>query len=309
MTTRAMGPMSGLEWLKRGINLGRHNPKAIFGGAVLVAIGALVPGLLQLLLLGVMGASASGQLIAMAVSTLVSIVLMSLLVGGYLRVIHATEQGRPASATDVLAPFRAGQGAARLVQFGVLLVLVYLVLASVVILLVGKGFIEWYMQVMALSQQGVAPSAEAMPALPDGFGSVMGLGFLVAVFLGGVYSIGFGQVALTGRSLGGALKDGLAGTLKNLLPLLLLALLSIVVLIAVALVIGLLVTLLALLGNLVHPALGMALALPVYLALLLGIYVVMFGVMYQIWRDVAGDSADSAPPPVAPADSGHHIEL
>ncbi|TWI13599.1 hypothetical protein IP93_00762 [Lysobacter ruishenii] len=305
MTTRAMGPMTGLGWLKRGINLGRHNPKAIFGGAVLVAIGALLPGLLQLMLLGMVGDSATGQLVVMGVSTVASIVLMSLLVGGYIRVIHATEQGHPAAPTDVLGPFRAGQGGARLVQFGVLLVLVYLVLASAVILLVGKGFIEWYMQVMALSQRGGAPDPNAMPALPEGFGSVMGLGFLMAMFLGGVYSIGFGQVALTGRSLGGALKDGLAGTLKNLLPLLLLAVLSMLALIAVALVIGLVVTLLALLGNLVHPALGMLLALPVYLALLLGIYVVMFGVMYQIWRDVAGD----VPPPVAPPAVGTHVEL
>lgn len=305
MTTRAMGPMTGLGWLKRGINLGRHNPRAIFGGAVLVAIGALLPGLLQLALLAIAGNSVGGQVTVMILSTVVSIVLMSLLVGGYLRVIHAAEQGRPVSPTDVLAPFRAGQGAQRLVLFGVLLVLVYLVLASVVILLVGDGFIEWYMQVMALSQKGGAPTADAMPALPEGFGSVVGLGSLVAVFLGGVYAIGFGQVALTPRSLGGALKDGLAGTLKNLLPLLLLAVLSVVALIAVALVIGLVVTLLALVGNLVHPALGMALALPVYLALLLGIYVVMFGVMYQIWRDVAGD----VPPPVAPTTNGHHIEL
>lgn len=305
MTTRAMGPMTGLGWLKRGINLGRHNPKAIFGGAVLVAIGALLPGLLQLMLLDMVGDSATGQLVVMGVSTVASIVLMSLLVGGYIRVIHATEQGHPAAPTDVLGPFRAGQGGARLVQFGVLLVLVYLVLASAVILLVGKGFIEWYMQVMALSQRGGAPDPNAMPALPEGFGSVMGLGFLMAMFLGGVYSIGFGQVALTGRSLGGALKDGLAGTLKNLLPLLLLAVLSMLALIAVALVIGLVVTLLALVGNLVHPALGMLLALPVYLALLLGIYVVMFGVMYQIWRDVAGD----VPPPVAPPAVGTHVEL
>lgn len=300
-----MGPMTGLGWLKRGINLGRHNPKAIFGGAVLVAIGALLPGLLQLMLLDMVGDSATGQLVVMGVSTVASIVLMSLLVGGYIRVIHATEQGHPAAPTDVLGPFRAGQGGARLVQFGVLLVLVYLVLASAVILLVGKGFIEWYMQVMALSQRGGAPDPNAMPALPEGFGSVMGLGFLMAMFLGGVYSIGFGQVALTGRSLGGALKDGLAGTLKNLLPLLLLAVLSMLALIAVALVIGLVVTLLALVGNLVHPALGMLLALPVYLALLLGIYVVMFGVMYQIWRDVAGD----VPPPVAPPAVGTHVEL
>lgn len=308
MTTRTMSPGTGLAWLKRGINLGRNNPKAIFGGVAILAVAALLPGVAQMALQAAFQPGQGGMLTIMALTTLVSVVLMPLLVGGYLRVIHASEQGRSARALDVLAPFRSGQGAGRLIGFGVLVVLLYLAFAFLVIALVGEGFLDWYMQVLTLSQQGGTPAPDSMPALPHGFGSVMGLGLLLGIFLGGVYSIGFGQVALTERSVGGALADGLAGTLKNLLPLLLLAVVAIVVLIVVALVVGLVVTLLAVVGGLVHPVLGTMLALPVYLALLLAIYVVMFGVMYHLWRDVAGGE----PPPMVAGngnDGGHHIEL
>src|SRR5690606_18283513 len=31
MTTRAVGPMAGIGWLKNAVNLGRNNPRAVFG--------------------------------------------------------------------------------------------------------------------------------------------------------------------------------------------------------------------------------------------------------------------------------------
>ena len=47
MTTRANGPLSGLDWLKRGLNSGRHNPRAIFGGAAVLMVAALLPSIVQ----------------------------------------------------------------------------------------------------------------------------------------------------------------------------------------------------------------------------------------------------------------------
>ena len=41
MTTRANGPLAGLAWLRRAFNAGRHNPRAIFGGASLLMVAAL----------------------------------------------------------------------------------------------------------------------------------------------------------------------------------------------------------------------------------------------------------------------------
>ena len=70
------------------------------------------------------------------------------------------------------------------------------------------------------------------------------------VRLCGIYSIALGQVALCRRPASDALRDGLAGSLKNLLPLL------------VMVVIG-------------EP--GMA-------------CMVVFGVAYAMWRDVCADA-------------------
>src|SRR3546814_6073091 len=81
----------------------------------------------------------------------------------------------------------------------------------------------------------------------------MALGTLAGLFFGGVYTIGFGQVALRGRSVGSALADGVAGTLKNVLPIGLLAVVAFVGFFAFALVAMLVILLLAAIGGLVHP--------------------------------------------------------
>lgn len=292
MTTRAMGPLAGLGWLKRGINLGRHNARAVLGGAALLAVAALMPSVIQLLVQKLFSPGPTGVLVVAAVATVLSILILSPLIGGYLRLIHATEQNRPAHATDVLLPFKAGGDAGRLIGFGLLMTATYLAVALVVIGLFGEGFLEWYMQVLAMSQNPPT-DASAIPTVPEGFGRMVGLGSLFALFLTGVYAIGFGQVALAARPIGGAISDGVLGTLKNLLPLLLLAIVAFLLAMVLGLVLGLVMLLVGGIGSLIHPLLGVALMVPVYLGLLLVLYVVMFGVMYHFWRDVCGDAAAS----------------
>ena len=107
MTTRAMGPMAGLDWLKRGLNLGRHNPKAIFGGAaVLVAAVFVVALVVSLLMSGLAAAFGQGSAGAMAIGLLTIVLMllaMSILMVGYFRLLDAVEHGQPARALDVLA--------------------------------------------------------------------------------------------------------------------------------------------------------------------------------------------------------------
>src|SRR3990167_7800636 len=109
MTTRAVGPGAGIEWLKQAFNLGRSNPQAIFGGAALllatVAAGAIGLSLGLVLLSTALDADPTTSL---AVSLLVGLgiaMLMAAMMVGYLRLIHAVEQGRPAGAGDVFAAF------------------------------------------------------------------------------------------------------------------------------------------------------------------------------------------------------------
>lgn len=305
MSTRAMGPGTGWSWLARAVNLGRNNPKAVIGAIALVALVALVPSIVQLVAQPVFGAQPDLLLTVIGLTTLVSLVVFPLLIGGALRVIDAAERGRPAGAAAVFDTFRAGNGAGRLIGFGLLMTAVYLLVFGTIIGAFGQGLPAWYMEFMQLSiDAGGKPiKPEDIPAPPSGLGMVMALGLLFGLFLGGAYAIGFGQVALGGRGVFAAVVDGLAGSLKNLLPIVVMAILSIVALFALMLVVALVGGLLALVGGLVHPVLAMLLIAPVYLGMILLMYVVMFGVMYHMWRDICAEPV--APPPLP----GNQVEL
>lgn len=305
MSTRAMGPGNGWSWLARAVNLGRNNPKAVIGAIALVALVALVPSVVQLVAQPVFGAQPDALLTVIGLTTLVSLVVFPLLIGGALRVIDAAERGRPAGAGAVFDTFRAGNGAGRLVGFGLLMTAIYLLVFGTIVGTFGKGLPEWYMQLMQLSMEsgGKPVQPDDIPAPPSGLGMVMALGLLFGLFLGGAYAIGFGQVALGGRGVFAAIGDGLAGSLKNLLPIVVMAILSIVALFALMLVVALVGGLLALVGGLVHPVLAILLVAPVYLGMILLMYVVMFGVMYHMWRDICAEPV--APPPLP----GNQVEL
>ena len=306
MTTRAVSPGSGWRWFRQAINLGRNNPKAVFGAVALMAVIALIPSVIQMVLQYGLGLGPQAVMAVIGLTTLASIVIYPLLIGGLLRVIHAAENGRPTHAAAIFDTFRADNGRGRLIVFGVLMTAIYLGVFLLVVSLFGGDLLNWYWKLITAAQAqqaGGAPMPPEMLALPEGFGRVMAIGSLFAQFMGGVYAIGFGQVALGGRSVGAAFADGLGGTLKNVLPIVVLAVLAVIAMIGLALVVGIVGGILMLVGGLVHKALGMLLLMPIYIGMLLVIYVVMFGVMYFMWRDVCGD----APEPDAPR--GDQIEV
>jgi hypothetical protein len=310
MTTHATGPLSGLSWLKRGVNLGRHNARAVFGAAAILMFVALLPSIVQLAVLSVLSPDGSGAIVVAAASTVLSIVILSPVIGGYLRLIDAAEHGRPTTALDVFAPFRQGGDAGRLIGFGLLMTLSYVVIAMVLIGLFGDGFLDWYVKVLTLQQaSGGKVDPAQMPEMPEGLGGLLGLGSILFLFLSGVYAIGFGQVALGRRPIARAMADGVVGTAKNLLPILLLAIVVVLASIPVGMVLVLVFGVIALMGNLIHPALSMALVVPLYMAMMVVLYVVMFGVMYYLWRDVCaqGDVPEQGPP--AGPSNNHQIEL
>lgn len=292
MQIRAMGPGAGWRWLMQGINLGRNNPKAIFGAAALLLVVALVPTVVQLIAqLGLKLTGMTTMLGLAAFSLLYSVLVMPPILGGLLRVIDASESGRQTHATEIFDTFKSGRGASRMIVLAVALAVIAVAVFAAIFGVFGPGMFSWYMQAMTASQGAAGSGPPSLPALPEGFGTVVGLSILFGLFFQGAYAIAFGQVALTDRSVGGALSDGFVGALKNLLPLLVLLLVSLVLALVAVLVVGLLVTLLGVVGGFVHPALAIALAAPVYLAFLLIVYVIIFGVMYHIWRDVAGGDA------------------
>ena len=284
MSTRAMGPLAGIGWLKSGINLGRTNSKAIFGGAALVLVGTLLPSAITFPLQKAMAADPRTFGIIMLISMLAGL-LLAPLIGGFFAVIDAAENGRPTKATNVFALYRRGTFA-RMVGFGVGMLVLYAIAMGLVLAVVGTGIVHWYMAVLA-AQANHHP--EAIPSLPAGFGAALALGCVLWLLITGVYAIALGQVALAGRPTLNALRDGLSGSLKNLLPLLVMVIVGFFAMLVFMLVFGLLVVLLALLGKLVGMWLMIALVVPLYIAMFLALYVVMFGAMYAMWRDICAD--------------------
>ena len=280
--------MAGFRWLTNAINLGRHNPKAVFGGAGLSLLLMLVPSLLTVPLQIGGTPSVTRMFVAMA-NSLVLGLLVAPLYGGLLGIIDAAERGRAAKATDVFAPYRSGGGAARMIGFVIAMLGVYVLVMFVIAGIAGTGIFHWYMQLLAAQGK---PTPELMQ-LPAGFGTAVALFMVFWLLLMGIYGVGFGQVALGGRSPLGGLKDGFFGGIKNLLPLLVLAISLCVAGLLVALGFGILVAIAALIGKFAGLWLTVLLLVPLYVALVLVIYVVMFGVMYFMWRDICGDSAAS----------------
>ncbi|MDI1252332.1 hypothetical protein [Thermomonas sp.] len=302
MTTRAVGPGRGWGWLQQAINLGRNNPKAIFGATALMAVVALIPSVLQIVLQYVFKESPSAIVAVMAITTVVSMVVTALLIGGLLRVIHAAENGQPTHATAIFDTFRESQVRGRLIGFGVLMMVIYLGVFVAVISLFGKDFMRWYWELITSAQAMQAAGGTAPPPnlaeMPEGLGRIMSVGSLFAMFMGGVYAVGFGQVALGGRRVGEAFVDGLRGAIKNVLPIIVLAVLSVLGMLVLTLGVVLVAGIITLIAGMISKVLALVLLVPIYFGMILLIYVVMFGVMYFMWRDICTD----APPPLARAD-------
>lgn len=300
MTTRTVKAEAGWRWLVQAINLGRNDPKAVFGAIALVALAAVAPSVVQTVLQRFFGLGAEATTVLVGAIWLLSMTLYPLLFGGMLQVIDAAEHGRPTRASAVFAPFRAGSHGLRLVGFGVLSSLLYLAAFMLVVAAFGKDFIRWYWELITAAQDaqqdGAPPAALAKGLeLPENFAIVVTLSGVLGLFLGSVYAIGLGQVAIAGRSIGAALADGIGGALKNLLPLLVLALLGSIGMFALMMAMGM-VMLLGGVLSMLSTTLAMLLMLPLYFGILLLLYVLMFGVMYFMWRDICGEPAAAIPP-------------
>lgn len=291
MQTRAMGPGAGWRWLMQGINLGRNNPKAIFGGAflllltvVLLAFGLslIVGGLTIAMKPGLGGSMGLGLLIMLPV-----LLVMAGLMVGYLRLIDAVEAGRAAGPMDVFGGFKDMPAMVRAIVFIVVLAVAQNALLVGLVAWLAPDLGAWYLQNMQASMAGAQPPA--MAALPEGFGVAFVLILLLSLFGYAVQAIGMGQIALRQRGILGAITDGIAGAAKNLLPLLVLVLLTIAACILFALLAMLVVMIVGVLAKFAGVWLGILIGVPLYVVTLLVIYVVMFGVMYSLWRDVCGD--------------------
>lgn len=295
MTTRATGPGAGFRWLISAVNLGSRNARAIFGAAALLVVMALIPSAVQLALGAVAGDSSFIVLAGVGLSLLYSLIVMPPLIGGFLRLIHSAETGQPTRPTDLFALLQDRAEALRMIGL-MLLMLAFVVLVIVVFgLIFGVEFLNGLITMMQDMENMQGQANPQMPAIPDGFGTFVGLAVLLGLFLNGLYSIAVGQVALGRRPVFGAFGDGIVGTAKNLLPLLVLLIVVIVAGFLAMLVIGLVAMIIGFIGGMIHPVVAVVLIAPIYIGLMIAIYVISFGIMYYMWRDICGDGIPAAP--------------
>lgn len=228
------------------------------------------------------------------VSMLIGLLVIPLY-GGFLQLIDAAESGRPARVRDVFRPYRDGS-ALRLIGFGLAVLLIYVAVIAIVLVALGGGLLHWYLQLLGMhGQQPPTP-----PTLPHGFGMVIALIAVFALFFTAFYAIGLGQVALGRRGVFASIGDGIVGAAKNALPLLVYALSGLLAAVGVAIAMMLLVMVVVLLGKLAGGWLTLVISIPLYLAFMMMIFVGMFGVSYHLWRDVCGtDDTTAIPQPAA----------
>ena len=282
MATRTTSPLAGIRWLRDAINLGARNPGTLVLAAAMVLVCGLIPSLFSAALQFLFPNNQGVFVATMACSLLVGLAL-SPVFAGFLQVIHAIESGRPARAREIFAPYRTGTWKP-VIGFSLLLWAVYALAAVLVVFGAGAEVRAVYMDLLTAAAHETQP--QPLAAMPAGMGRAIALGFACAVLIGGIWTIGYGQVAIARRPVFAAFADGVAGTFRNLPALVVLVLAGILLAIVVAVVFLILAAVLGLIARFAGGWLALVLLVPLYIAFALGAYIVMFGLAYAMWRDI-----------------------
>ena len=298
MTSRTVSMGAPFRWLMKAVDVGRRNPRALFGGFALLLVVALIPSVVQMVAQSLLAESPQLVLAVYVVSILASLVIMPPLTGSAFRLLHACETGQPAAASDIFDGYRDGGFALRMILTAVLVTLAYLVLFGLLyVVMPGKEFmIELFSRSMA-TPPGGQPDMSGMPPFPPSFLLWMLGAFAVMLVLTHAYLLAFGQAALAGQGPADSVLAGFKATLRNVLPFLGFTLVAMVVGFVLVLILAIVVGLFAAVLMAVSPVLAGVVLLPVYLGLMLVMYVVMFGFYYHGWREIFDE------PTVEPADA------
>jgi len=168
MTTRTRGPLAGYAWLSAGVQLLGRRPGVLYGAATIVLGLSLLPSLITLPVQYYLPQTMTMTIGVLAFSMLCGLALAPAQ-GGFLQVVHAVVNDRPARARDVFAPYGRGMQAWRLVGFAAVMLVV--TGALVLAVFVATGFKPWSPEWQAtLAAQAVAHPKQPFP---PGFGKVI----------------------------------------------------------------------------------------------------------------------------------------
>jgi hypothetical protein len=233
---------------------------------------------------------------AYGLTLLLALVLHPPVTAGWIRLCAAIDQGRPASALDIFAPFREPATWLRTVLYAILGGVLFVVVLALLVLAFRDVF-------MGVFQMFAASFTGAKPEFPGGVFLASFVSVVVLFALQFVFMVGFGEVAMRDTSPVAALGGAFATVGRNLHKLLLFSLCVGFVMLVVMLLLGLLLALVV--GVLVALSPSMAnvvvFALEIPLALLL--YPVVYAGMYYVWKSMLGGDAAPAPPVAADADA------
>ncbi len=295
MTARTVSMGTPFRWLMKAVDVGRRNPRALFGGFALLLLISLVPSVLQMVLQTTLVDTPALMWSLYALVTVVGILAMPPLTGAAIRLLHACETGQPASALDIFNGYRDGAFALRMVLTTLLMMLFSVVLMGLLYaLLPAKEFIIEVFSRSIAAPPGGQPDMTGLdfdPAsLPWLF--LWMVGATAALFTAmHVQLLATTHAALSGQGPVDALLSGLQGTLKNLLPLsgftIAMLVIGFVALLVLALVLGLLAVVL----TLASPVLAGVVLVPAYLLAILIMLVVLYGFYYHAWREIFGETA------------------
>ena len=271
MTVKNVSMGAPFDWLMKGLDVGRRNPGALFGGFLwLLAVG-LVPSVIQIAGDALAAPGSAAYIAAYALSLVLSLVLMPPLMGAAFRLLDRCERGEAVAASDIFDGYRLPGFARHMVLLSLAFVAVYVIaLAVLLLVLPGKDAVMAIVARMAAAPPGGQPDMSGLAPPPGGFFLwLLGAMFLLTL-LGNAYMLAFAQAALRGRGVLDSLRDGFAGALRNLLPFLgfaiAMAFVGFVLLLIAAVVIALVVGLLAMASKLLAVAEGIRMALVMLLA-------------------------------------------
>lgn len=304
MTPNAVDLAAPFRWLARAFDVGRRNPKALFGAIALVMAVVFAISVLQMMLQAGAQASTTGVAVVMALSTVISWVVMPPLFGGVFRVLDAAERGRPVVSTDVFNAFSQGQGGKRLVLTSLVYSLAYLAMLALLLLTPLGQFFREYFAIALATPVGGEPDQAAILALMQKTPPTAILWLPLAALGIGAWlhasMLALATAALREASVAECVVAGLLAMGRNFLPLLgfslALMLGGTLVFFLLALVGGLVVGLL----SLISPVLGLVVLLPLMGLLMLATYALLFGFYYHAWRGIFGDEPEA--PPASPGE-------
>jgi hypothetical protein len=296
---RTVEATAGFRWIWDAINIGRRGAAAIFGGASLLLLAAIVA--LFALMFAMGGLFAAMHQPSPWVTTPLAIgVMLAMLLGmafglvGYLRLIDAVESGRGAAATDAFRGFEdfgAGRRAFA-VMLAMMLVQQAVMIGLIAWLMPDLG--RWYLDVL----HGMGGAAGTPPALPASLWKLYPASLLLNLVGSWVQAVAVGQVALGGRNAAGALRDGVVSLVRNLPALLVLVVVAIAFALAFLVIALVAVVVVVLVAKLIAMWLAVILALLLYIAFFIAMVAVGGASMYYMWRDIAGPGG-TEPPAIA----------